>query len=1047
MRCPHLAMLRPTLNKRRILSPGTGNDAHCPGCACRLVLFYEPQKRKMASNIAETWRLVPLPGRPDAARVGSERWRDAAEAVRDGAARRAALDLPANPAWGSLLAGIFGSSPFLTECLLADPGLVVEYARSGPEAALAATLAALDKAAASSDEPAAALAAAERALRRAKTRVALITALADLSGAWPLETVTRTLSDFAARAVDLAATLHAGALARTGAIALAPGPGLAGSGIIVLGMGKLGAHELNYSSDIDLIFFYDPERLSAREPDRLRRNMVRLTQDIVGSLSRRTAEGYVFRTDLRLRPDPGATPAAVSTLAAEVYYETMGQNWERAAMIKARPIAADIAAGEAFLARLRPFVWRRSLDFNAIQDIHSIKRQINAQRGGSEIAVAGHNIKLGRGGIREIEFFAQTQQLIFGGREPALRQRGTCEALRALAGAGRTPPEVAEALIESYRFLRVIEHRLQMIDDQQTQTLPEAPGELEALARFAGYPDADAFSRALLLHLRRVEEYYGHLFEEAPSLASAGNLVFTGADHDPDTLATIARLGYRDPETVSALIRGWHHGRHRAMRSARAREVMTELMPAIIAALAKSANPDEAFRRFDSFIAQLPAGAQFFALLHANAGLLALLADIMGSAPRLAERLARRPILFDAVLSPDFYKPPPGRTELEVELDAALALSAGAGPGYEETLDSARRWSRDRQFQVGVQFLRGIVDAGAACAALSDIADAVIARLLPATEAEFARQHGRVPGAAFAVLALGKLGGRELSATSDLDLVFVYDAPAGVEQSDGPKPLAVSHYYARFAPRLLNALAAPTAEGPLYHVDLRLRPAGDKGPLASSFAAFRQYQRRDAWTWEHMALTRARFVAGGAALGQKAMALVREIMTLPRDPEILLADVADMRRRIADQHAARSIWDVKHVRGGLVDVEFIAQYLQLRHAAARPEILAPNIEATYRRLGAAGLLAAAEADALAAAARLLQQVQAMLRLTIEKHFDEAEATDGLKAALARAAGADSFEALKARLAATQFAVRRAFAEHITEPAARLAARQTREIRR
>jgi [glutamine synthetase] adenylyltransferase / [glutamine synthetase]-adenylyl-L-tyrosine phosphorylase len=987
----------------------------------------------MPNNIAKPRQKVPLPGRPDAAAVGAERWREAAEKTGASGLGRAARDLLDDTRWRPLLIGIFGSSPFLTESLLSNLDCALDYAQSGSEAALAKALAALESAETET-------AAIERALRRAKQRVALIVALADLAGDWPLETVTRTLSDFAGRATDIAVSLQARRLARTGAIAL-PGQGLEGSGIIILGMGKLGAFELNYSSDVDLIVLYDPERLAAREPDRLRQNMVRLTQSTMGSLSTRTADGYVFRTDLRLRPDPASTPAAVSVLAAEVYYESMGQNWERAAMIKARPVAADRAAGDAFLARLRPFIWRRSLDFNAIQDIHSIKRQINAHRGGGEIAVAGHNVKLGRGGIREIEFFAQTQQLIFGGRDPGLRQRGTCDALRALARAGRTPTETADELIDSYRFLRMVEHRLQMIDDQQTHALPEAPAELEAVARFAGYEGTEAFSEALLFHLRRVEDHYGKLFAEAPSLAAPGNLVFTGVEHDPETLATLAKLGYRDPETVSALIRGWHHGRHRAMRSARAREILTELVPAIISALAKSVNPDDAFRRFDSFIAQLPAGAQFFALLHANPGMLALLADIMGSAPRLAERLARRPILFDTVLSPDFYQPAPGRDALEGELSAAVS-SAGT---YEETLDAARRWAQDRRFQTGVQFLRGIVDAGAAGTALSDIADAVIARLLPATESEFARLHGRIPGAAFAVLALGKLGGRELSATSDLDLVFVYEAPSGVEQSKGPKPLALSHYYARFAPRFLNALAAPTAEGNLYNVDLRLRPDGNKGPLASSLQAFLQYQQRDAWTWEHMALTRARFVAGDPGLGARLISLVHEILVQPRDGERLLGDVADMRRRVAEQHAARSVWEVKHVRGGLVDVEFIAQYLLLRHAQARPDILAPSIADAYRLLGAAGFLPAEQAATLAGAARLFQQVQAMLRLTVEEGFDESNASEGLKAALARAGGAASFDALKASLAAAQDSVRRAYAEHIAEPAARLAARKTKEI--
>ncbi len=485
-------------------------------------------------------------------------------------------------------------------------------------------------------------------------------------------------------------------------------------------------------------------------------------------------------------------------------------------------------------------------------------------------------------------------------------------------------------------------------------------------------------------------------------------------------------MGYRDPETVSALIRGWHHGRARAMRSARARELLTELVPAFLAAMAKSANPDEAFRRFDTFLSQLPAGAQFFALLQANRGLLDLLSDIMGSAPRLADHLARKPALFDSVLTQGFFAPLPGPAPLAAELTDALDRSES----YEDSLGAARRWAQDRQFQVGVQFLRGAIDGAAAGLALSDIADTAVATLLPRAVAEFAQQHGHIPGAAFAVLALGKLGGRELSATSDLDLVFVYDAPANAEQSNGPRPLALSHYYARFAPRYLNALTAPTADGTLYEVDLRLRPAGNKGPLASSLDAFLQYQAKDAWTWEHMALTRARFVAGDRELGARLMRLVHDILVQPRDADKLLADVADMRRRMASQHGAGSPWQVKHLRGGLVDAEFIAQYLQLRHAAAHPEILSANTSDAFGRLGRAGILAPERAAVMAAAAHFLQQVQAMLRLTVEENFDETAASPGLKTALTRAAGVGEFTALKERLAATASTVRACYEDII-----------------
>ncbi|MFO0987744.1 MAG: glutamine-synthetase adenylyltransferase [Alphaproteobacteria bacterium] len=918
--------------------------------------------------------------------MGAERWREAADKALDSGLGRAARALLDSARWQPLLTGVFGSSPFLTESLIGNLDTVLDYAQSGPDAALARTLAALEGDTGPEAEPAP----VERALRLAKRRVALVTALADLTADWPLETVTRTLSEFAGRAADIAAQLHARRLARAGAIALA-GPGLDGSGIIILGMGKLGAFELNYSSDVDLIVFYDPEKLAAPEPDRLRQHMVRFTQNAMQSLSNRTADGYVFRTDLRLRPDPASTPAAVSVLAAEVYYETMGQNWERAAMIKARPVAADRAAGDAFLARLRPFVWRRSLDFNAIQDIHSIKRQINAHRGGNAIAVLGHNVKLGRGGIREIEFFAQTQQLIFGGREPALRQRGTCDALRALAAAGRTPQAVCDELIDSYRFLRTVEHRLQMVDDQQTHTLPETDAELHAFARFCGYEGAEPFTRDLLFHLRRVEDHYGHLFEEAPSLAAPGNLVFTGVENDPDTLATIAKLGYRDPETVSTLIRGWHHGRHRAMRSARAREVLTELVPAIIAALAKSVNPDDAFRRFDTFIAQLPAGAQFFALLHANPGLLALLADIMGSAPRLPSGSRACSILFDTVLSPDFHKPAAaargagrgaggrggGRRRLRRQARRRSALGAGPPVPDRRAVPARRRRRRGRRNCAVRHRRRGDRAPAAWRPRLSSRAS---------TDAFRARRSRCSRSASSAAASFRRL---PISTSSSCTRrTRASSSPTAPSRSRSATTTRASR-------RACSTLAAPTAEGNLYHVDLRLRPAGNKGPLASSFQAFLQYQQRDAWTWEHMALTRARFVAGDAAFGAKVMDFARGILTQPRDAERLLADVADMRRRVAEQHAARSPWEVKHVRGGLVDVEFIAQYLLLRHAHAHPGILASSIAEAYGRLGAAGLVPAERAASLAAAARLLQQVQAMLRLTIvEEGFDEAAATGG-----------------------------------------------------
>ena len=611
---------------------------------------------------------------------------------------------------------------------------------------------------------------------------------------------------------------------------------------------------LNYSSDIDLILFFDLAKSRVITRDGLQPFFSRLARDLVRILEERTADGYVFRTDLRLRPDPGSTPPAMSIAAAITYYETVGQNWERAALIKARPVAGDRAAGERLLRELNPFIWRKHLDFAAIQDIHSIKRQINAYRGGGRIAVEGHDIKIGRGGIREIEFFAQTQQLIWGGRMPELRVRGTCEALRRLAETGRIDPKVATTLIADYRFLRRLEHRLQMVDDAQTHRLPDNRDGIARVATFLGYRSAEAFSADLTAHLGSVERHYAELFEQAPSLAGPGNLVFTGSEDDPDTLATLSRLGFARPADVAALVRSWHHGRMRATRSQRAREILTELVPELLRIFGATSHPDEALRRFDQFLTRLAAGVQLFSLFQGNPGLLALVADVMAGAPRLADQLAQRPALLDAVLTREFSAALPERPVLAADLDRMVA----GVDDFADILDVLRRWAGERRFQVGVQLLRRSIDGEAAGKAFADIAEVALAALVPAVEHDFARRHGRVPGGAFAVIGMGRLGSREMTLASDLDLILIYDAPADSVGSDGAQPLASSAYYARLSQRLIGAITAPTAEGPLYAVDMRLRPSGSSGPIASSLESFDRYQRDAAWTWEHMALTRAR---------------------------------------------------------------------------------------------------------------------------------------------------------------------------------------------
>ncbi|MEE8227623.1 MAG: bifunctional [glutamine synthetase] adenylyltransferase/[glutamine synthetase]-adenylyl-L-tyrosine phosphorylase, partial [Kiloniellales bacterium] len=832
--------------------------------------------------------------------MGLQHWKEHVAKLEDSRVAKFARALPDDPLGGKLLAGLFSNSPFLSHCILRDVEFFVRLVQEGPERLFEDVLASLGEPETGTANRNTVMA----RLRTARTRTALLVAVADLTDHWTLEQVTGALTRFADTALSASLVHLLRQAEERGELELSESEQPEQRcGLVVLAMGKYGAGELNYSSDIDLIVLFDPARIDYRGRRSVQEAMVRLTRDLVSLLEERTGDGYVFRVDLRLRPDPGATPLAISLTAALTYYESMGQNWERAAMIKARPAAGDLEIGHAFLTELSPFVWRKNLDFWAIQDIHSIKRQINAHKGGTHITLAGQNVKLGRGGIREVEFFAQTQQLIYGGREPGLRTPRTIEALTALAEAGRINRGAEEKLSAAYRYLRRLEHRLQMVNDQQTHSLPEDDAGLAQIAAFMGDETLDDFRDEVLRQLRRVEGYYAELFEEAPSLAAPGNLVFTGGAPEPETLATLQELGFADGEVIFNLIRGWHHSRYRATRSTRAREMLTELMPTLLQALGRTPNPDAALAKFDQFLGGLPAGVQLFSLLYANPSLLDLLAEILGTAPALADHLSRNPGLLDAVLTPDFFERTPQIRALRRDLQAVLAQARD----FQDVLDLSRRWANDRKFQIGVQILRHTGDVDETNLALSDIAETVIGELYRPVLEAFAKAHGRLPGPGLAILGLGKLGSGEMTVNSDLDLIFIYESDESAEASDGPKPLASSHYFARLSQRFINALSAPTAEGLLYEIDMRLRPSGTAGPIATAYSGFCRYQE-EAWTWEHMALTRARVIAGDPDFAARITATLKEILCQPRDAGQLVVDVAGMRKRIEQEHPATSLW-------------------------------------------------------------------------------------------------------------------------------------------
>ncbi|HVW74978.1 MAG TPA: bifunctional [glutamine synthetase] adenylyltransferase/[glutamine synthetase]-adenylyl-L-tyrosine phosphorylase [Rhizomicrobium sp.] len=912
-----------------------------------------------------------------------------------------------------LLDAVFGNSPFLGRMAQREIGALGEYFAAGPETVVNAAVL-LAHAAAHADSEARAM----KELRTAKRRAALAIAMADIAGVWEVEKVTAELTRFADACVQGALRfLLAAEAQRGGQVPVRE----ENCGLTVLAMGKYGAHELNYSSDIDLVVFYDEAKFPFAKRGDARGAAVDIVRGLVKLLSEATGDGYVFRVDLRLRPDAGATQVAISTGAALDYYEAMGQNWERAAMIKARACAGDPETGAQFLAALRPFIWRRYLDFAAIEDIQSIKRQIHAHGGHGEIAVAGHNIKLGRGGIREIEFFAQTQQLILGGRHPGLRASATQRALDALVAEGRVEASVGDDLKRDYRYLRRLEHRLQMVEDQQTHSLPQSEAGIAHIACFMGYDRTEDFRAELTQVLENVQGHYARLFESGADLTSAkGNLVFTGVEEDPETLKTLGAMGFGDPAHVSAAIRGWHHGRIRAMRSQRARELLTKLIPTILKALAGAADPDVAFTQFDRFLSSLPSGVQLFSLFLARPQFLELLAKIVGATPRLASYLARNPAVLDALLDAEFLSRLPSRAEL----DASFArLVVGS---YEDMLDAARRFAREAIFRVGVQIVEGTASAEQAGPALADIAECVIAGLLPRVEAELAASAGRISGAGFVVVAMGKLGGREMTASSDLDLVFVYDVPEGIEASDGRKALSPTLYFARLAQRLIAALTSATAAGTMYDVDMRLRPTGNKGPVAVSLKSFTDYHATESWTWEHMALTRARLVAGPEALRGRVEHEIRRRLTQRREAAAIIVDAHDMRLRMAETFPGRNIWDLKYAPGGLVDIEFIAQTLQLVHGPSHPTVLDTNTIAALEKLRAADFLAPADAEVLIDAARLQHALTQVLRIALDETPNIEEATPGLKALLTRAAEAGSFAQAQARLTGLQTRTRDIF---------------------
>lgn len=886
-------------------------------------------------------------------------------------------------------------APFLKGLMRSRAGVLARLANAGPEAALADALALAGDGAAD----------IMPRLRRARGDVALLVALADLSGDWALEPVTAALSEFADLAIDAAIRT---ALAERGGD---------GRGLVALGLGKLGSRELNYSSDVDLILLHEPDlvpRRSHEEPDEA---AVRIARRAVAILNDFGPDGYVARVDLRLRPASEITPMSLSMAAAEHYYQSEAETWERLAFVRARAVGGDQALGQLFLDRIRPFVWRRSLDFTAVRDVQSVSLRIRDHFEGGQAMGPGFDLKRGRGGIREVEFFTQIHQLIWGGRDPALRAPATLDGLAALAAAGHIPDESAAALGRSYRALRSLEHRLQMRRDEQTHMVPKLIADRRAVARLCGARDWPPVERALAAVTAPVARAYDLLIKAAAPEATqvpAEPVDWLKARHAASGAEGNAG---RFARGLAPLIARWRAGQLRALKSETARASFERVLPALVDALAAAAEPERAAARLDRFLEALPPAAQFLALLEANPRLVALLGHLLGVAPTLADALARAPALFDVMLAPDAFASLPPAAALSAELTAYVGTA-----DYEQRLDRVRRWTGERRFQLGAQLIEGRADPLDVARGLSGLADAAIDALLPAVTAEMEAAQGRVPGSSGLVLALGRYGGGMLTHASDLDLIYLFDGDSAAK-SDGDKPMSASHWYNRWAQRLTSALSVPTAEGALYEVDTRLRPWGSKGAMIVSLDQFARYQAEDAEPWEHMALIRARIVAGSPAARAAATRIIEEQLARPREAMALKHEVLTMRAEIARAKPPGGAFDVKLGPGGLVDLEFLVHYLQL----LTPQAVTPDMDRAIRALSEAGRLATDEAEALASALALLTRWLVVLRLVapgdaaLAGNFSAA-----VEAVIARALGAQGFAVAAEQLTLARERVRLAW---------------------
>ncbi len=816
-----------------------------------------------------------------------------------------------------------------------------------------------------------------QALRQARARVMVHTIARDLTRRAGLIDVVAAVTTLAELAIDAALRLHHAALVRDFGEPIGGESGTAQQ-LVVVAMGKLGGGELNVSSDVDLVFLYPEEGETAGARKLSNREFFeRLGRRLIAALHEVTADGFVFRVDMRLRPYGDAGPLAVPYSALEQYLVTQGRAWERYAWLKARPLTG--MAHDELMALVTPFVYRKYLDYDAYAGLRDVHRQIREQGARRDYA---NDIKLGEGGIREIEFIVQALQIVRGGREPSLRVRGTLPALDAVQARGLLPFAVVTALRDAYRQLRNVEHRLQYRDDQQTQALPADPAERALLAQAMDVADVAAFDRDLARVRAEVSTQFKAVLGEAASEVPASPMRIAWEDaQGASARVVLAEAGYPEPDALLARLRATQASPRYQKLPAQSRERFDALVPELLDGAARTLSdghdPQAVFARMLDLLEAVSRRSAYLAMLIEHPPLLPRLANLVAASAWAADYLTRHPILLDELLDTRLLLAESDWEGWRIELAAALA-SAGDDP--EPAMDALRHFQHAQTFRLLVRDLAGVLTVERLADHLSALADVV----LDATLAQVWRtlRGADAPPPRFAVVGYGKLGGKELGYASDLDLVFVHD----VEASD-PEADLLPQRYTRLAQRMNTWLTSMTGAGQLYETDLRLRPDGASGLIVGSLAGFRRYQRENAWTWEHQALTRARFVAGDASIGAAFEAEREAILRLPRDPFKLAGDVVEMRQRMLAGHPnPTASFDLKHDEGGMVDIEFTVQYLVLAHAHAHPELTrnAGNI-ALIGLAGECGLVPRDLATEVADAYRTYRRQQHAVRLTGARH--------------------------------------------------------------